>query len=236
MAVAAGPCQAGKKVGDRNAVESVCWNLKLSTCLAIPITFDMNGSTILIAILTIAYIAGGCWSNIWVTKHWADRPSKNFVILVTAPACIISLFTAALLSMVAYPFVAVAQSYRERKFAAAMKERGRFKAWDEIQSMPDEGTVIIEQAQKDGYRVWWTPEDVIRASPHPIPIEDELDYLRISEPLPFVRWCAEIYTSTDKGRALLTEFPFPISPGIITTDFLRSKAPIANVISTVKIT
>ena len=195
----------------------------------------MNDTTILIVILAIAYIAGGFWANIWATKHWPDGPLGTFVTLVTAPACVFILFTAAALSLVAFPFVAAAHTYRERKFAAAMKDHGRFRAWDEIQKMPDEGTVIIEQAQKDGCRVWWTPDDVAQTTPHPILSEDDLDYLRVAEPLPFVRWCAEVYTSSDSGRALLTEFPFPIPSGFLTADFLRSKAPIANVIATVKL-
>lgn len=118
----------------------------------------MNNTTFLIVILAIAYIAGGFWA----TNHWPDRPRGSFVTLVTAPACILILFTAAVLSFVAFPFVAAAHTYRERKFAAAMKDRGRFKGWDEIQRMPDEGTLIIEQAQKDECRVWWTPDHIAR--------------------------------------------------------------------------
>lgn len=195
----------------------------------------MNDTTILIVILAIVYIASGFWANIWATKHWPDSPLGTLVTLVTAPACIFILFTAAVLSLVAFPFVAAAHTYRERKFAATMKNRGRFKEWDEIESTPTAGTVIIEQAQKDGCRVWWTPDDVAGIAPHPIPDEEDLDYLRMEEPLPFVRWCTERYTAPNSGRALLTEFPFPIPPGFLTADFLRSKAPIANVIATVKL-
>ncbi len=194
----------------------------------------MNDTNILIVILAIAYVVGGFFANIWATKHWPDSSLGFFVTLVTAPACVFILFTAAALSLVAFPFVAAAHTYRERKFSAAMKDRGRFRRWDEIVATPTEGTVIIEQAQKDSCRVWWTSDDVAGISPHPIPDEESLDYLRVEEPLPFIRWCAETYTSPTSGRAQLTEFPFPIPSGFLTPDFLRSKAPIANVIATVK--
>ncbi len=194
----------------------------------------MNDTTIFIVILAIVYVACGFWANIWATKNWPDSPLGTFVTLVTAPACIFILFTAAALSLVALPFITAAHTYRERKFAATMKDRGRFRNWQEIESSPTEGTLIIEQAQKDGCRVWWTSDDVAVITPHPIPEEDDLDYLRIEAPLPFVQWCSERYTSPNSGRALLTEFPFPSPPGFLSTDFLRSKAHIANVIATVK--
>lgn len=194
----------------------------------------MNDTTILTVILAIAYIAGGFWANIWTTKNWPDSPLGTFVTLVTAPACIFILFTAAVLSLVAFPFVAAAHTYREQKFAATMRDRGRFRDWSEIERTPAEGTLIIEQAQKDGCRVWWTSDDVVRIAPHSIPDEEELDYLRMEEPGPFVRWCSEQYTSANCGRASLTEPPFPFPPGFLTIDFLRSKIPTANVIATVK--
>jgi hypothetical protein len=194
----------------------------------------MNDTAVINVILVIVYIAGGFWANIWATKHWPDSPLGNLVTLLTAPACIFILFTAATLSLIALPFVAAAHSYREGKFAASMKAAGRFRDWDEIERSPTDGTLIIEQAQKDGCRVWWTSDDVARITPHPIPEEDSLDYLRMEAAHPFVRWCFETYTSAVGGRALLTELPFPLPPGFLTIDFLRTKAPIANVIATVK--
>lgn len=194
----------------------------------------MNDTTTLTVILAIIYVAGGFWANIWATKHWPDRTFGNFVTLVTAPACIFIFFSAAALSLVALPFIAAAHSYRERKFAGTMKDRGRFRDWYEIERTPGEGTLIIEQAQKDGCRVWWTSDDVAGIAPHPIPEEEELDYLRMEEPVPFVRWCSDQYTSANGGRASLTEPPFPFPPGFLTIDFLRSKIPTANVIATVK--
>tara|TARA_B110000037_G_scaffold51786_1_gene63537 strand:- start:1912 stop:2502 length:591 start_codon:yes stop_codon:yes gene_type:complete len=195
----------------------------------------MNDTTILIVILVIVYVAGGFGANIWAAEHWPDSPLGNVVTLLAAPACVLILFASAALSLVALPFVAAAHSYRERKFAVTMKELGRFRDWDEIESSPTEGTVIIEQAQKDGCRVWWTSDDVAGLAPHPIPKEEDLDYLRMEEPLPFVRWCSEKYTSASGGRALLTEFPFPSPPGFLGSDFLRIKTPISNVIATVKL-
>ena len=90
--------------------------------------------------------------------------------------------------------------------------------------------------QKDECRVWWTSEDVVGIIPHPMPEKANLDYLRIQAPIPFVEWCAERYTSASGGRALLTEMPFPSLSGFLTTDFLRTKTSIANMIATVKMT
>lgn len=99
----------------------------------------------------------------------------------------------------------------------------------------DVTTVIIEQASNDACRVWWTPDDIVDITPHQVPDETDLDYMRLDEPLPFVRWCSEKYTSPDTGRALLTQLPIPLPHGLLTTEFVRANTSITNVIATVKL-
>lgn len=195
----------------------------------------MNDTTILIVILVTAYSVGGFLVGTWAIKRFSGRPLGTLINVLTTPAFILIIPIASAASVVLLPFFMMAHKHRERKFLAAMKRQGRFTKWDEIEIFPDEGTVIIEQSQKGGCLVWWTSDDVVRIAPHAIPAERELDYVRIDEPLPFVRWCAQEYTSPISGRALLTELPFPMPRGFLTTDFLRSKTSVANLVATVKI-
>ena len=194
----------------------------------------MSERIMFIVILMIICVLGGFFANTWVTKKWPDGLLGRSVAAVTAPACVFILLVGSLFSLVALPFVAVLHRSRELAFVTSMKKCGRYKEWIEIERTPTEGTLIIEQAQKDGCRVWWTQDDVTSLTPHRIPEEKELDYLRLEEPIPFVQWCSDHYTSINSGRALLTNPPFSFPPGFLTVDFLRSKIPTSKVIATVK--
>ncbi|MEM7143846.1 MAG: hypothetical protein AAF591_01845 [Verrucomicrobiota bacterium] len=129
----------------------------------------------------------------------------------------------------------LAHKVAEGRFIVEMKAQGRFKLWGEIEGAQPSGTVIIEQAQKAGCRVWWTPDVVSETSPHPVPDEEDLDYLRFRDPVPFVEWCAREYTSALSGKGFLTEVPFLLPPGFLTSDYLRSRTSITKVIATVKL-
>lgn len=102
----------------------------------------------------------------------------------------------------------------------------------------------MEQASKDGCRVWWTDEDVARAAGalQPPP-EAELDLMRCVEPHPFVRWCHGRYIEAVGGVALLSHPPCDglnsdpsdrYAPGFVEASFFRKRFPRLAVVTTVK--
>jgi hypothetical protein len=123
-------------------------------------------------------------------------------------------------------------------------EQGRFVEWNELEQklLSGEGTLVVEQAQKQGCRVWWTPEDVAGLSPVAPPSEEELDYLKFTPAHPFVLWCFQQYLQPESGRAILTNPPYSYPPefidsyppGFMEADFFRSRFPHVNVVMTVK--
>lgn len=129
------------------------------------------------------------------------------------------------------------QFIRDKLFAKRMRRLGRFVAWRELEPrlQSGEGTLVIEQAQKDGIRVWWTPDDVIQESPvAPVP-ERELDYLRIESPHPFVAWCFERYLHPQTGHALLTRPPYWYPAGFVRRRFFTKKFTGVMVVMSVKV-
>lgn len=125
---------------------------------------------------------------------------------------------------------------RERQFVQQMHERGRFMPWDELQLhlQKGEGTLIVEQAQNDWIRVWWTSQDVMQDAPVQPPSERNLDYLLLASPHPFVSWCFERYLHSDSGCALLTNPQYRYPPGMVKASFFRRLFPTLRVVMTVK--
>jgi hypothetical protein len=154
----------------------------------------------------------------------------NWAWLIALPL----LFVATAVSVAALPFVWAAFQVRERLFARSMRSRERFMRWPQVETYlrAGEGTLIVEQAQKQPLRLWWTPEDVVNLAPVKPPSEDDL-YL---EPIhPFVAWCAERYSHPQRGTACLTEARLPRSPGFLRTDDVRLLYPAARVVATLKV-
>jgi hypothetical protein len=130
-----------------------------------------------------------------------------------------------------------AHRWREHRFRQHMRAAGRFLNWPELLPRLEraEGTLIVEQAQKDSCRVWWTPENVLHiAGDLQPPGEAELDYLRCREAHPFVRWCYERFTAPSTGAAALANPPYRYPPGFVTASFFREKFPSLAVVMTVK--
>ena len=118
-----------------------------------------------------------------------------------------------------------------------MREHGRFIPWKELEPhlQAGEGTLVVEQAQKDSVRVWWTQQDVVQQAPTQAPAEQELDYLRFTEPHPFVSWCFGRYLSPNNGEASLTDPPYSYPPGFVEKAFFKERFPKLRVVMTVKV-
>jgi hypothetical protein len=145
-----------------------------------------------------------------------------------------------LAAILAIPFaivMVILHRFREHRFARRMRELGRFISWEELEPRlrSGDGTLVIEQAQKDGVRVWWTEDDIVQQAPVELPAEQELDYLRFGTPHPFVTWCFSRYLDSDTGQALLTEPPFSYPPGFVEAAFFIGKYPKARVVMSVKV-
>ena len=63
------------------------------------------------------------------------------------------------------------------------------------------GTLIVEGDPHKGPNLWWTPEDILSASPHPC--SSDLRALFDRSYGPFREWCYERYTSPATGIASL---------------------------------
>jgi hypothetical protein len=95
-----------------------------------------------------------------------------------------------------------------------MKSADRYIDWSELKlkvGTEVEGTLIFEQAQKAGLRIWWTADDIKALSPLPLPREEEIDYV-LGIDCPFMKWLREHYTGPN-GKALRTELAITQAPG-----------------------
>ena len=141
------------------------------------------------------------------------------------------LFLLAAGSVLVMPIALLAHQIRERRFTKRMQSVGRYIDWQQVADSQD-GTLIVEQAHKDGVRFWWTPNDLLQLSPHQPPAENE--YMRLSSPHPFHRWCWKHYTSATTGSAMLTVPNFRPEPGFVTREFMAEKTNGVNVVIIVK--
>jgi len=124
---------------------------------------------------------------------------------------------------------------QERRFHKSLALGHRTLSWQEVEHHLREGagTLIIEQAQKQPCRFWWTSDDLRTLAPVPIPPFGELDLMLLNSPFPFVRWCFERYLSPVTGCAFLTRptgLRFP--PGFTDPDFFITRFPSARVTAT----
>ena len=93
------------------------------------------------------------------------------------------------------------------------------------------GTLIIEQAQKQGCRFWWVSDDVLSLAPVPVPPFDDIDFIQPDRQQPFVAWCFEQYVSPSTGRALLTRYKGPALPrGFVSPQFFTNRFPSARIV------
>jgi hypothetical protein len=169
-----------------------------------------------------------------------DRPEAWWEYLfapIMWPLFFVGLLLLAGLSVVAIPFLLLAQARRERKFAQSMRDRGRFIPWKDLEPrlQDGEGTLLVEQAQKDAIRVWWTQQNVLQEAPTQAPALQDVDYLRMEKPHPFVTWCFDHYLSPETGEASLTDPPYAYPPGFAEESFFKQRFPNLRVVMTVKI-
>lgn len=154
------------------------------------------------------------------------------VLLVMLPLALV-----AFLSVLMMPLVLYAQRRRELHFSRQMRAQGRFVSWAELEPRLQDGvgTLVVEQAQKQGVRVWWTEDDVVQEAPVPVIPEPELDFFRRNRPMPFVSWCFGRYLHRESGKAFLTEPAYSYPPGFLTAGFFKDRFPKMQVVVTVKL-
>jgi hypothetical protein len=160
-----------------------------------------------------------------------------FFAPVIMPPLLVGLAVLAGLSVLALPFLVSIDSWRRLSFASRMRRQGRFIHWGALEPrlQVGEGTLIVEQAQKAGIRVWWVQDDVLGIAPIQPPLEEDLQYFRLTEPHPFVSWCFERYLNPDSGQATLTDPPYWYPPGFVAAAFFKARFPALSVVMTVKL-
>ena len=125
---------------------------------------------------------------------------------------------------------------RERHLLERLRSAGRFLAWPDVAEKLSrgEGTLIVEQANKDGSRFWWTPDDVASLAPEVPPAVGDMAYFLPGDSHPFVDWCRSRYTSPSHGAALITA-PHRVSfpPGFVEPEYLKKLFPEARVVPSV---
>ena len=95
---------------------------------------------------------------------------------------------------------------REFRFHRRMQVQGRLIGWQEfLRNMRGVGGTCIEEkfSAKGPIRFWWTPDNVLRESPHAI-----IDWFTMRKGgrfAPFIYWCRDRYTNAYRGSATLVE-------------------------------
>ncbi|HVU45065.1 MAG TPA: hypothetical protein VHD85_03000 [Terracidiphilus sp.] len=167
----------------------------------------------------------------------SSRSQRGISPLIGIPLVLVGLPLALLFMPVWLPTAMAAHAWREHRFRKQMRRAGRFIEWPDLlpRLQRSEGTLIVEQAQKDAVRVWWTDENVARgAGTLQPPQESDLDYFRRGEPHPFVRWCHERFIAVVGGIAMLTHPPYKYPPGFVGASFFHERFPGLAVVITVK--
>jgi len=119
-----------------------------------------------------------------------------------------------------------AKRQRDRWFAATMRAEGRVVSWADARAQVDaqHGTFVEELVSTDGYRLWWTPEDVPATCPYPCRFKEndseridqllrdgqfeqlkELQAADASHYAMFDEWCRSRLTSPQSGTARLVD-------------------------------
>ena len=171
----------------------------------------------------------------YTTSHLKMTPSTKRPVEIPA---VLGVPLLLVMGVFAIPYLiaaSVCMAARERRLFRRLRATHRTLPWREVEQhlQTGSGTLIIEQAQKQSHRLWWTPDDVASSSPVPVPAFAEIDFVVFDSAAPFTSWCFERYLSPSSGTALLTRsvgLQFP--PGFIEPGFFIARFPLARVIAT----
>jgi len=145
------------------------------------------------------------------------RPSETksktvpaWLTLLLFPFLIPTLLVGAAISIPVTKVSAWRERRREAAFARAMAHAGRvlpLPAFEEALTSGT-GTSISETLSIKGpFRVWWSPDDILSASPYPTASGVWYELRGEDRFEPFFRWCFLTYTSPITGSAHLVIVP-----------------------------
>lgn len=145
--------------------------------------------------------------NTQVEFHTYGRHKKGFaenlrLALVFIPLWLLSIPICLPFAGVVFLLTLICES----RFRSRMRNQGRYLLWQEAirRIEASEGTLIVAWYDK-GLSFWWTAEDIVAVSPHPVPHDREESI--IHDDMPFTAWCQERYLNLDHGTAYYTELP-----------------------------
>ena len=132
------------------------------------------------------------------------------LLIVLSPAILLAILICIVVQIPSSIVDSRQRARRQKDFAAQMAAAGRLMRWAELRAQLDAislGTIIEEDAEDDLYNVWWTPEDIAAASPHPCYFEPPCSETGrdIEGFRPFFEWCRSRFTSPVSGTALLID-------------------------------
>ena len=162
------------------------------------------------------------------------RVLPDSIGVLLAPLLIPLLLIAALLSIPYTLAMAWFERGREDRFHARLRASSRFLDWPVVAErlQRGEGTFLVEHANKQGARFWWSAEDVLALAPTAPPLDSGYDFICPDPRHAFVSWCFARYTSPASGSALLTR-PDRDFPPLITNGYLSSCFPNARAVLTI---
>ncbi|MGL6072993.1 MAG: hypothetical protein ACRC8S_02405 [Fimbriiglobus sp.] len=134
---------------------------------------------------------------------------------IMMPLFIIFLLVMAVVSVPLEFVYRLRQQREEKRLQPRLAAAGRFLDWPAVEAklQAGEGTLIVEHLSPKGpIREWWAEDDLIAASPVPLPTslksppaEGQLQPLQ-----EFAATCAARYADLASGAAKLTEVPVPL--------------------------
>ena len=125
---------------------------------------------------------------------------------------------------------------RERNLRKRLTRLGRVRDWVSIRPQLEagSGTLIVEQANKEERRIWWTEESVAHSWQSEIP-SFEVEYITHNRSHPMVAWIVERYLEgRNKTAFLVLDSPQRFWPpfGMVSDEF-KALFPKARVVFTI---
>jgi hypothetical protein len=157
--------------------------------------------------MRIPLVRSGCDETPFAWWEWLFAP-------IVMPLFFIFLLVMAVASIPIEFVCRLRQQREEKQLRTRLTAAGRFVEWPEVEAKfrAGEGTLIIEHRSPKGpIREWWVADDLIAASPVPLPasLKSPLAEGQLEPVREYAVSCAARYVDVESGGARLTEVPVP---------------------------
>jgi hypothetical protein len=144
----------------------------------------------------------------WFWPYW-------LLCMVLSPLIFLVFLIVAVVSIPVEFYHRLRQQRQEKQLRPRLAAAGRFMEWPEVEAKlrAGEGTLIVEHRSPKGpIREWWAENDLIAASPVPLPasLKSPPAEAQLKPLQEFAAASAARYTDLASGTAKLTEVPVPL--------------------------